>query len=90
MSKRRALIGSIALTVGGLAPLVTGLVGLHGYLTQGYFVAKTGQIVAGTTAWVASLVFILAGLGMMALAVWQYRRQWGEYPRETRSERPRP
>ena len=75
-SKRRALIGSIALAVGGLAPLVTGLVGLHGYFTKGYFIAKTGQVVSGTTAWAASSVFILAGLGMMTLAAWQYRRRW--------------
>lgn len=67
-------MGSIALAIGGLAPMVTGVVGLHGYFTQGHFVAKTGQIVSGAAAWIASSVFILAGLGMMALAIWQYRR----------------
>ena len=50
------------------------MVGLHGCVTQGYFVAKTGQIVSGATAWIASALFILAGLGMMALAVRWYRK----------------
>jgi hypothetical protein len=74
ISRRRILVGSTALAVGGLAPLATGLVGLHGCLTQGHFVAKTGQIVSGATAWIASAAFIVAGLGMMALAVYQYRK----------------
>jgi hypothetical protein len=73
-SRRGIIIGCAGLAVGGLAPLVTGLVGLHGCLTRGYFVAKTGQIVSGATAWIASAFFILVGLGMMALAVRWYRR----------------
>ena len=80
MSKRSLLIGSIAFAVGGLAPMATGIVGLHGYFTEGHFIAKTGQVVSGTTAWVASSVFILAGLGMMALALWQYRRHASRSP----------
>ena len=68
------MIGCTGLAVGGLAPLVTGLVGLHGCVMQGYLVAKTGQIVSGATAWIASALFILAGLGMMALAVRWYRK----------------
>ena len=74
MSRRRIVIGCTALAVGGLAPMATGLVGLRGCLTQGYFVAKTGQIVSGATAWIASAAFVLAGLGMMALARYQYRK----------------
>ena len=74
MSRRGVIIGCTGLAVGGLAPLVTGLVGLHDCLTQGYFVAKTGQIVSGATAWIASAFFVLAGLGMMALAVRWYRK----------------
>jgi len=74
MSRRGVIIGCTGLAVGGLAPLVTGLVGLHDCLTQGYFVAKTGQIVSGAAAWIASVFFILAGLGMMALAVRWYRK----------------
>ena len=74
ISRRGIIIGCTGLAVGGLAPLVTGLVGLHGCVTQGYFVAKTGQIVSGATAWIASALFILAGLGMMALAVRWYRK----------------
>jgi hypothetical protein len=73
-SKRRVTIGAIALAIGGLAPLLTGVVGMHAYLTEGLFVAKNGESVTGPTAWIASSLFILAGLGMMALAAWQYRR----------------
>jgi ABC-type transport system involved in multi-copper enzyme maturation permease subunit len=77
MSKRRLLIGSIALAVGGLAPMMTGVVGLYGYFTQGYFISRSGQNVSGTTAWVSSSIFVLAGLGMMAIALWQYRKRTG-------------
>jgi hypothetical protein len=75
MSKRRIRIGAAALALGGLAPLLTGVVGLHGYFTKGLFVAKNGEVVTGVTAWIASGAFIMAGLGMIALAAWQYRRR---------------
>jgi hypothetical protein len=60
--------------VGGLAPLLTGLVGIHGYLTKGYFIAKSGETVTGPAGWIVCSSFVLAGLGMMALAVRHYRR----------------
>lgn len=71
------MIGCTGLAIGGLAPLITGLVGLQDCLTQGFFVAKTGQIVSGATAWINSIAFILAGLGMMALAAYQFRKRTG-------------
>jgi hypothetical protein len=77
-TKRRITIGAAALALGGLAPLLTGAVGIHDLLKQGHFVAKNGAIVSGATAWIASLLLILAGLGMMALASRQYRRMKSE------------
>lgn len=74
LSKRRVTLGAVALALGGLAPLITGAVGIHGYLTQGYFVARTGEIVSGPLGWAVCIAFILAGLGMMVLAARQYRR----------------
>jgi MFS family permease len=73
-SKRSAAIGAVGMAVGGLAPMITGIVGIYGYLTEGYFVSKSGEVVTGPVGWIASIFFILAGLGMMALAVRLYRR----------------
>lgn len=73
-SRRRAAIGATALALGGLAPLATGAVGIHGFLTQGFFVSKTGDIVTGLAGWITCIFFVLAGFGMMGLAVWQYRK----------------
>jgi hypothetical protein len=47
-------------------------------LKQGHFVAKNGAIVAGPIAWIASSLFILAGLGMVAFAIRQYRRKMSD------------
>jgi len=75
VSRKRLAIGTIALCIGGLAPLVTGLIGMWQFLTRGYFVSKTGDLVEGPLALVASAVFIFAGLGMIAYAMVIYRRR---------------
>ena len=72
-TKRRIMIGTAAPALGGLAPLLTGAVGIHDLLKQGHFVAKNGAIVAGPIAWISSSLFISAGLGMVAFAIRQYR-----------------
>ena len=74
-SKRRAAWGAIGLVLGALPPVVTGIVGLWDYLTQGYFISKTGERIDGPAGIVMSGLFILAGLGMIAYALWSYRRQ---------------
>ena len=73
-SKKRVTLGAIGLAVGGLAPLVTGLVGVWGYLTRGYFISKTGELVDGPSGILMSGFFILSGIGMMVYAIWLYRR----------------
>jgi hypothetical protein len=77
-TKRRITIGAAALALAGLAPLLTGAVGIHDLLKQGHFVAKNGAIVAGPIAWIASSLLILAGLGMVAFALRQYRRMMSD------------
>ena len=72
-SKRRVKIGAIGLALGGLAPMVTGIVGVWGYITRGYFISKTGERVDGPAGILMSVFFILAGLGMIGYAIWQYR-----------------
>jgi hypothetical protein len=74
-SGKRFAIGVIGLCVGGLAPLVTGLIGMWQYLDRGYFISKSGDLVEGPLAIVGSGIFILAGLGMIAYAIVIYRRR---------------
>ncbi len=73
-TNRRVTFGAIGLAAGGLAPLVTGLVGVWGYLTRGYFISKTGELIDGPAGILMSGVFILAGIGMIGYAIWLYRR----------------
>ena len=74
-SPRRTAIAAIGLSLGGLAPLVTGLVGVWGYITRGYFISKTGQLVDGPLGIVVSGLFVLAGLGMIVHAICFYRHK---------------
>ena len=74
-SRKRLVLGTIGLCIGGLAPLVTGLIGMWQFLTRGHFISKTGDLVEGPLAIVASGVFILAGLGMIAFAIVIYLRK---------------
>ena len=73
-SKRRTTFGALALGSGGLAPMVTGAIGMRDLLEQGYFAAKSGGIVSGATGWIACGLLIRAGLGVMVLSLRQYRR----------------
>lgn len=75
VSRKRLLIEVIALCIGGLAPLVTGIVGMWGFVECGYFVSKTGDLIEGPLAVFASGAFILAGLGLITFAIWNYRRK---------------
>jgi len=61
--------------LGGLAPLVTGIVGIWGYVTRGYFISKTGELISGPLGLLMSGFFIFAGLGMIVYAIWLYRRK---------------
>lgn len=74
-SPRRAALAAICLSLGSLAPLVTGLIGVWGYLTRGYFISKTGELVDGPLGIVVSGFFVLAGLGMIGHAIWSFRRK---------------
>ena len=74
-SRKRLALGAAGFCIGGLAPLVTGLTGMWQFLSRGYFITKTGGIVEGPLAIVASVVFILAGLGMIIYAIVNYRRK---------------
>lgn len=71
--ERLALVG---LCLGGLAPLITGLIGLWDYVTRGYFISKTGQIVSGPSGIIVSCLFVLAGIAMIIVAVNSYRRNY--------------
>jgi len=73
-SQQKIALGVVGLGLGGLAPLVTGLIGMWSYATQGYFVSKTGDLIEGPFAMAASGVFVLLGLGMIGYAIWLYRR----------------
>jgi hypothetical protein len=75
LSRKRLALGAIGLCIGGLAPLVTGLIGMWQFHNFGYFISKTGDPVEGPLAIVASGMFILAGLGMIAYAIVTYRRK---------------
>jgi hypothetical protein len=75
LSRKRAVIRALGLGLGGLAPLATGLVGMWGYATRGYFIAKTGETIDGPLGMVASGLFIFAGLCMIGYAIWSYRRK---------------
>ena len=72
-SKTRLTFATIGMIVGGLAPLATGIVGVWGYLTKGYFISKTGELIDGPAGILMSGFFILAGIGMIVYAVRRYR-----------------
>jgi len=72
--KRRLIIGTVGLSLGGLAPIVTGIVGAWSYITQGYFVAKTGELIYGPIGLLSSGFFILAGTAIIGYAIWSYRK----------------
>ncbi|MDX1378801.1 MAG: hypothetical protein R3307_08130 [Anaerolineales bacterium] len=74
-SHKRLIVEVIALCIGGFAPLVTGVVGMWSFIERGYFVSKTGDLIAGPLAIFASVAFIFAGLGLIAYAIWNYRRK---------------
>lgn len=74
MTRLRATLGAIGLSLGGLAPLLTGLVGVRGYLVQGYFTSRTGDRVDGPVGMVVCGFFILAGSAMIIHAIRMYRR----------------
>jgi hypothetical protein len=74
-SRKRLALGAAGLFIGGLAPLVTGLIGMWQFLNHGYFISKTGDLVEGPLAMMASGMFILAGSGMIAYAIVNYRRK---------------
>jgi hypothetical protein len=69
----RQSLRAIGLALGGLAPLVTGGVGIWHYLTQGNFIAKTGERIDGPSGLLMSGFFILAGLVMIGHAIRLYR-----------------
>ena len=72
---KRLLLRTIALCLGGLAPLVTGLIGFWDYATQDYFIAKNGDIVDGPIGLVVCGLFVIAGLAMIIYAIRSYRRR---------------
>ena len=74
-TRKRLALTAIGLCIGGLAPLATGVVGLWQYLDRGYFSSKTGDHVEGPLAVVASGVFILVGVAMIAHALVSYIRK---------------
>lgn len=74
-SRKRLLLGTTGLCIGGLAPLVTGLIGMWQYIDQGYFISKTGDRVEGSLAFVGSGMLILAGLAVIFYAIVSFRRK---------------
>ena len=72
-SRRSILIGSAGLTLGGLAPMVTGLKGLFDFHRQGFFIAKTGEHVDGPTGIFVCVFFVLAGSGMIGYVGYRLR-----------------
>jgi hypothetical protein len=73
--RSRLMLGTIGLCIGGLAPLVAGLIGMWQYIDRGYFISKTGDLVEGPLAIVGSGMFILAGLGLIFYAIVSFRRK---------------
>ncbi len=59
--------------MGGLAPLVAGLIGFWDYATQGYFIAKTGKIVDVPIGLAVSGLLVVAGLAMIGYAIRSYK-----------------
>ena len=66
---RRFRWGGLGFAAGGLAPLVTGLVGVWSYWSKGYVVAKTGEVLEGPGSVVLSAFFVLAGLTMIGVGL---------------------
>ena len=73
-SKIRVTLGAVGLALGGLAPLVTGIIGVWEYITKGYVISKTGELITGLSGVLMSVFFIIAGFAMMGYALWSYRR----------------
>jgi len=74
-ARLKITLGTVGLILGGLAPLITGIVGIWSYAKQGYFISKTGELIDGPSGILMSGFFILAGLGMIIFAIWKYRRE---------------
>ena len=73
-SKTRKILWTIGLMLGGLAPLVTGVIGIWGYITLGYITSKTGEIIDDPSGIFVSGLFIIAGIWMIVYAIRQYLR----------------
>ena len=69
----RVILGAVGMMLGGLAPLATGIIGVHGYVTKGYFISRTGDHISGLSGILVSMFFILAGFAMIAYGIWKYR-----------------
>ncbi len=74
-SNIRKILAAVGMAIGGCAPLITGIVGIWGYATKGYFIAKTGERVDGPIGFIVCTLFILAGLWMIAYAIRLYCRR---------------
>ena len=72
--RRRLILGTGGLILGGMAPLLTGIIGIWSYLKQGYFISKTGELIEGPSGLVISFIFVVAGLGVIVVAILKYRR----------------
>lgn len=72
--KRKTTLGAIGLGIGGLAPLVAGILGVWGYIRRGYSISRSGEPIDGLWGVVLSGFLVLAGLGMIGYAIWLYLR----------------
>ena len=50
-SRKRLALGAAGFFIGGLAPLVTGLVDMWQFLNHGYFISKTGALQKAHLRW---------------------------------------
>ena len=69
MAANKLTLGALGLCIGGLAPLITGFIGMRDYLAQGYFISKTGQQVEGPLAATIATSYVLMGLIMIGCAL---------------------
>lgn len=73
-SEKQLIWGTVGLTAGGVAPLVTGIIGVWSYVYRGYIITRAGEKVTGLSGVITSVFFILAGIGLIGYALWFYRR----------------
>lgn len=78
LPQTRSILVLVGLCLGGLAPLATGIIGLWGYVTRGYFISKTGQIISGPIGIIVSCFFVLTGIAMIVFAILSYKRENGQ------------